>query len=883
MTRTFAALLAAAAVLSCTEAPSSLVKPPLGAGRPARLGFQPVFSADARAAVQRLSDFGITFDHVRVVIVRPPSDTAKDTTIVFAPGQNDVTLDLTVDVRSDGESFHAGIDYTNPSGVVFHGEGTVQSHAPDAPAPVQEVTVHYAGPGAGVTRIAVAPKTSSVVAPSTVTFTVSAFDANNTAVASVPVSWSTSDPSVATISSSGILTTTGKRGTVTVTAVTPTNASDNASLAVALPTSSIVVVSGGGQTGKVGAALGQAATVRVVASDGVGVPNATVTFGAPAGGKVDPSSVLTNASGTASATLTLGGAIGPQSFAAVAGSFSTSISAIATAGDPKSIAAVSGVSQVDTVLRTLKLPLTVKLADQFGNPVPDVTVSWSRTRGTGAVDAATSVTDGDGQASVRYTLGNVAGIDSVVASATGVTASAIFTEQGLAGAPGVIAASSGTGQTARILQVLAPFVIRVTDDNGNPIVGATVTWTATNGTLSATTTTDATGTSSNTMTVGSVAGSATATATVGAKSIKFTAAVQTGLVAKLFFLVGPPPSAIVSVAVTPAIQVALQDAGGNQTAATNAVTIALGANPGGGTLSGTLTRTAVAGVATFDDLKIDKTGVGYTLVVSSANAGSVTSSPFNIAAVPPGLIAVTPTSVDGVFTNVPFALTGTGFVIGGTTIQVTGGIVAPSSFSIQGTGIITGTFDVAGGGGTSTEQITVTTAAGTSNALALEVAGVGAATVQTGSSNGGGGGTPYSLDCPAGTIGTGLNVRGGSNVDQIQLICQPVTGAARTFGAAVFTGTAGGTGGSPNTLACPANYVLVGLTGHIGNGGSGLNDEITGICGPLNGGATVNTGTVGSVFSGSIAYTATCPAGLVVAGIQGGAGNLVDRTQIKCR
>lgn len=846
----------------------------------ARVGFDPVFAADARAAAARLPDFGLAFDSVRVVIVRPPADTVKDTTIAFAPGQVDVTLDLSVAVHADNEIFQAAIDYTNRSVVVFHGEGTVQAHAADAPAAPQQVSVHYAGPGAGVTRIAVSPKTTSIAAPATVTFTIAAFDANNAPVPNVPVNWSTSDPAIATISNSGTLTTTGKRGAVTITAVTPTNVTDNASLSVTLPTSAIVVVSGGGQTGKVGVALGQAAVVRVVASDGVGIANATVTFGAPAGGKVEPATVLTNASGTASATLTLGGVIGPQSFAAVAGSFSTSISATATVGDPKSIVAVAGASQLDTVLHQLKLPLVVKVSDQFSNPVPDVTVTWARPRGSGAFNASTSSTDASGQASNRYTLGILAGVDSITASVAGVDAPAVFTAQALAGAPAAIAVASGNGQLARINSVLAPFVIRVADTNGNPLIGAVVTWTATNGTLSGTTITDATGTTSNTMTVGNIAGAATAIATIGAQSIKFTATVQAGLVAKTAFQTGPPAFAAAALTIVPPILVALQDAGGNATPATNAVTIALGANPGGGKLTGTLTRNAVAGIATFDDLQIDKAGVGYTLVASSANAASITSGRFNIT---PGLISLTPISVDGVFTNVPFVLSGTEFAIGGTTVAVTGGLITPSGISVQATTVIVGTLDIVGGGGSSTELITVTTAAGTSNGLQLEVAGVGNAKTQVGASNGGGGGTPYTIDCPAGAIATGLNVRGGSNVDQVQVICQTVTGAARTFGQQTTTGAVGGTGGSPVTLACPANYVLIGLTGRIGSGGGGLNDQIAGVCGPLNNGASVITQSVGSIFSGSIGYTTTCPAGLAVAGLQGGAGNLVDRTQIRCR
>ncbi|MGH7618042.1 MAG: hypothetical protein ACREPM_12500, partial [Gemmatimonadaceae bacterium] len=215
MNRSFAvlAVVAAAAISSCTETPSASEKPLAGAGGRARLDFVPVFAPDARAAAARLADFGITFDHVRVVITRPPSEVVIDTTIAYTNGEGDVTLDLTVEVKSANEAFDAGIDYTNPSGVVFHGEGTVVSHAPDAPAPAPpEIDVHYAGPGATVAKIVLSPKTSTIFAPGSVTFSVTAFDANNAAATVPPINWTSSDPSVATISSTGTLATTGKRG-----------------------------------------------------------------------------------------------------------------------------------------------------------------------------------------------------------------------------------------------------------------------------------------------------------------------------------------------------------------------------------------------------------------------------------------------------------------------------------------------------------------------------------------------------------------------------------------------------------------------------------------------------------------------------------------------
>src|SRR5205823_1044534 len=81
--------------------------------------------------------------------------------------------------------------------------------------------------------------------------------------------------------------------------------------------------------------------------------------------------------------------------------------------------------------------------------------------------------------------------------------------------------------------------------------------------------------------------------------------------------------------ITPAVEVTAQDGGGNTaTGFTGSITVAIGTNPSTGTLSGTKTMAAVAGVATFSGLSIDKAGTGYTL--TATGAGSTTSAAFNI-------------------------------------------------------------------------------------------------------------------------------------------------------------------------------------------------------------------------------------------------------------
>src|SRR5207247_384261 len=92
----------------------------------------------------------------------------------------------------------------------------------------------------------------------------------------------------------------------------------------------------------------------------------------------------------------------------------------------------------------------------------------------------------------------------------------------------------------------------------------------------------------------------------------------------------PPTNTAAGAAITPAVQVAVQDALGNTvTSFSGTVTVTLAANPGGGTLAGHPTVTAVNGVATFADLSIDRVSTGYML--QATGAGLTTASvPFDV-------------------------------------------------------------------------------------------------------------------------------------------------------------------------------------------------------------------------------------------------------------
>ena len=117
--------------------------------------------------------------------------------------------------------------------------------------------------------------------------------------------------------------------------------------------------------------------------------------------------------------------------------------------------------------------------------------------------------------------------------------------------------------------------------------------------------------------------SATATGLPGATTDAFD--ITAGQAARLVFM-DQPSDAVAGAMMAPLIRVALQDAAGNAVAGSAAsVTIGVtgGTGASGATLNGTRTRAAVDGIATFDDLSLDKASDGYTLTASS---GSLTSA-----------------------------------------------------------------------------------------------------------------------------------------------------------------------------------------------------------------------------------------------------------------
>jgi hypothetical protein len=114
--------------------------------------------------------------------------------------------------------------------------------------------------------------------------------------------------------------------------------------------------------------------------------------------------------------------------------------------------------------------------------------------------------------------------------------------------------------------------------------------------------------------------------------------VAPGAPARLRFI-DAPANGVAGVTLPP-LRVQVEDASGNLvTSASTQIDLAL--TGAGAPLLGTLSVAAGAGVATFDDLRLDRAGHGYTLEAGSASLLGATSAPFDVA---PAAIAGAPHS-----------------------------------------------------------------------------------------------------------------------------------------------------------------------------------------------------------------------------------------------
>src|SRR5436853_6912351 len=171
----------------------------------------------------------------------------------------------------------------------------------------------------------------------------------------------------------------------------------------------MVKSSGDNLTGQVATRLQTPQVVLVSDANGNPVTGVTVTWAAASGGgSVDPATSTTDANGHAQTFRTPGILIGTRTTTAtatIAGKDTTvTFSISATSAGAPQMTPAGGAGQTGTVGTTLPTQLSVRVADQFNNPVAGVTVTWTPAIGSGSVHPTSSTSNVRGLAPASCTL-----------------------------------------------------------------------------------------------------------------------------------------------------------------------------------------------------------------------------------------------------------------------------------------------------------------------------------------------------------------------------------------------------------------------------------------------------------------------------------------------
>ena len=350
----------------------------------------------------------------------------------------------------------------------------------------------------------------------------------------------------------------GTRGTSQQPKSDGSSGNENSTAVKQVIPQTLTKVSGDEQRGPAGTALAAPFVVSVLDQNRSAFTGAVVTFSVTAGGgTLSSTTATTDANGQAATTLTLGSDPGTNTVeATVKGLEPVTFSAVGYA-IPHSLTKVSGDGQEGPASTQLAEPFVVLALNEDGTAVAGAVVTFSVTAGGGTLSSTTAttdanpctielstssttvITDANGRAATRLTLGSDPGTNTVEATVEGLepeTFTATAAEQAI---PHSLEKVCGDDQEGTaITQLTEPFVVLVSDEDGAAIAGVGVSFavTAGEGILSATTdTTDANGRAATRLTLGSDPGTNTVEATVeGLESVTFTAVGQESPLVSLF-------------------------------------------------------------------------------------------------------------------------------------------------------------------------------------------------------------------------------------------------------------------------------------------------------------------------------------------------------------
>jgi hypothetical protein len=292
--------------------------------------------------------------------------------------------------------------------------------------------------------------------------------------------------------------------------------------------------------------------------------------------------------------------------------------------------------------------LTIQAEDALGNLDPtfggSVTLAIANNPAGGTLAGTLTVTAGGGvaafsgltldRAGTGYTLQATAGgLSAGTTEAFNVTAGTATQLVVTAQPPAGVTAGSGFGLTVQAEDssgnvdptFKGSVTVALGNNPGGGALGGTLTMTASGGVAAF-----------SGLTLGKTATGYTLEATSGGLTAATTNPFHVTAGPATYLVVTAQPPATASAGAGFGLAVQAEDIAGNiDSTFTGNVTVALAANPGGSTLGGTLTVTAVNGVATFTNLTLNRPGTGYTLRVSAGSLAAATSGALSVTSNPP--------------------------------------------------------------------------------------------------------------------------------------------------------------------------------------------------------------------------------------------------------
>ncbi len=256
-------------------------------------------------------------------------------------------------------------------------------------------------------------------------------------------------------------------------------------------------------------------TVIVKNKAGSPIDSAIVTFAVTGGGgSVSVTTAHTDATGSATASWTLGPTAGTQTASATAtGLTSVTFVAVAAAGAPAAITKSAGDAQSAVAGANVPVAPAVKVADAFGNPLPNVLVTFAVASGGGSITGGLANTNASGIATIgSWKLGGNLGANTLTATAASL-APVVFSATGTVGTASQVkiintAPTLSQGQAFKL-------TAQALDANNNVIANAAITWSSSNaGVLTVDTTGNVTAVGSGSATITAASGTGSATQVV---------------------------------------------------------------------------------------------------------------------------------------------------------------------------------------------------------------------------------------------------------------------------------------------------------------------------------------------------------------------------------